>query len=456
MASTRKLPLGDVREAVAARLQGLVSADARIVVGFSGGLDSTVLLDILARLASHDRAWRVSALHVHHGLSPNADRWAAHCEAFATSRRMSCLVERVEVIPSGDGLEAAAREARYAAYRRARAEVVALAHHDDDQAETLLLNLARGAGVDGLAAMPLWRAATARDPAIVRPLLGFRRAQLMEYARAHGLVWIEDESNADHRHRRNFVRHRLLPLLRELHPGVDGNLARAAFRMGQAAEVLRTVAREDLAAAVGPGGWSLERLASRGEARALGALRVILADAGAGRVSAARLASAWHQLYAARPDADPCVDLGGVQLRRYRGRLRVVSHGRPGWPSQATWDGSHEWVVPPFAGALRFAPVVGAGLDEKMLRNGPAVLRSRSGGERFRPAGSAHTRTLKNLFQERGVPPWERVALPLLFVGNVLVWVPGVGVAAEFATAPGQAGLVPEWVPFPVVRDTRA
>ncbi|HXV11973.1 MAG TPA: tRNA lysidine(34) synthetase TilS, partial [Burkholderiales bacterium] len=223
---------------IRARLSTLVSPGARLVVGLSGGVDSVVLLDCLQRIASRLRV-RVSALHINHQLSPNAKSWEKFCRGKCQARKIPFASTRV-VVPRGESVEATARAARYSVFSRQRADFIVLAQHQDDQVETLLLQLLRGAGVKGLAAMPLLR--KAKDgrrktkgiqsrsgpcpspitrhpsPAILRPLLDVTRAEILAYARARGLEWIEDESNANTDIRRNFLRHRVLPVVAQGFP----------------------------------------------------------------------------------------------------------------------------------------------------------------------------------------------------------------------------------------------
>jgi len=210
---------------------------AAVCVGFSGGLDSAVLLDLLARRGSQPLA----ALHVHHGLSPNADLWTAFCERFCAERGVPLAVERVEVArDSGEGLEAAARSARYAAYARRAEPFVALAHHLDDQAETVLLQLLRGTGLKGICAMPQLRPLAGSGVTLYRPFLATPRAAIRAYAKQAGLEWIEDESNASRAHDRNYLRHEVAPLLDARFPGWREATARFSRHAASADQILET------------------------------------------------------------------------------------------------------------------------------------------------------------------------------------------------------------------------
>lgn len=450
MASTRKPPPADPSAAlagrVAHRLHRLVADGARVCVGLSGGLDSVVLLDLLARIAP-ERRFSLAAIHVHHGLSPGADAWAEHCRTTCAALDVALRIERVHVPrDSGDGIEAAARAARYAAFATVDADVLALAHHEDDQAETLLLQLMRGAGVAGLAAMPAARTQSAPGaPAIVRPLLGVSRAELHAHARALDLRWIEDDSNEDQRLRRNRIRHAVMPMLASVEPAVAANLARAARHLGEAADLLREWGAIDAASVRLAGGWDIRGLMALGPARGRNALRAILVEAGLRAPSTGMLEEAWRQLTAARADAAVLVRVEDRALRRYRGILHVMTLADAPAPPGAPAEPATSALAWP-GGAVRLDRAIGAGLDAAQVAGGALALRARAGGERFRPVGSLHHRTLKNLFQERAVPPWERSRLPLLYLDGRLAWVPGVGVAAEFAAGPGVPGRMPVWV----------
>lgn len=443
-----------------AALDAHVPPGASVCVGLSGGIDSVVLFDLVARLAA-SRNWRLRALHVHHGLSPNADSWAAFCARLARSRRAPFRIAGVTVRSDGQGIEGAARLVRYAEFARADADVVLLAHHRDDQAETVLLQLLRGAGLEGLAAMPLSRPLAGPDgtPAsrIVRPLLAASRDDIRRYARARRLRWIEDESNDDVQYARNFVRHRVLPLLDEFQPGAAERLARSAGHLALAAETAQAYAAVDAASiALDATHWSVAGLVQLGPARGAQVLRSIIRERGARSASVAQLDEVWRQLTGARANARVAAALPGLVFRRYRDQISVVEVGASELPPSNQveaaaidrWAGERPWVVPAFDGVLTFERAgAGEGIDPRFLVAGRLSVRARSGGERFLPAGAKHKRTLKNLFQEQGIEPWERAAAPLLYVDDTLAWVAPLGVAGAFRAAPGVPGWLPVWHP---------
>lgn len=320
MANSRNSPVAErLTATLAASLQRHAPPGSRLVVGFSGGIDSVVLLHALVSL----RREGVSALHVHHGLSPHADAWADFCAGFAA--RLGVPFECVQVtVERGtkDGLEAAARRARHAVFARTAADWIVLAHQRDDQAETLLFNLLRGTGLAGAAAMQ------ETSGRLLRPLLTMGRAEIVAYAQAHDLPWIEDESNADVRQSRNFLRHRILPSLTQRFPAAARNLAAAAARFAEAQKLLDALACSDLA---GDKDFPLpiERLERLEEPRARNVLRYLLAKNAVAIPSEARLREALRQMLAAADDRHPVVQFGAYRLRRRRGMI----HLEPGGPS---------------------------------------------------------------------------------------------------------------------------
>jgi tRNA(Ile)-lysidine synthase len=298
--------------AVADCLQRHVHPGEEVVVGLSGGMDSVVLMHVLAH------AWqgRVAALHVNHGISSNACAWADFCEAYARNLQIPCTLKSVAVERgSPDGLEAAARRARHAVFAQTDSWI-ACAHHRDDQAETLLFNLLRGTGIAGAAAM------RERNGRVLRPFLSIGRADIELYARAHHLEWIDDESNADVRHARNFLRHRILAPLRQRFPAAAKNLAGAAARFAEAEDLIDALARLDL------GEYAdfpvpADQLRALDEPRARNALRYLLARRGVQIPGEARLREALRQMLSAGADRHPRLTLGNVRLLRRRGLIHL-------------------------------------------------------------------------------------------------------------------------------------
>jgi tRNA(Ile)-lysidine synthase len=432
---------------IAARLRAVVPDGADVCVGLSGGVDSIVLLDLLARVAP-ELGHRVSAVHVHHGLSPNADAWAALCGHACAARGIALDVVRVRVDRDAPaGLEAAARVARYAVYAARAEPIVVLAHHLDDQAETLLLQLLRGAGLKGVAAMPELRALPGCAVRIFRPLLGVPRERLRAHAIARGLAWVEDESNASLAMDRNYLRHEVTPRLDARFAGWREAAARFARHAAGADALLDELARADGVSGTAGEGMPID--AALPEARRANALRAFLAAQGLAMPGAARLAEMARQLYGARADARVRIEHDGATLVRHRGMVHVAARlGPEREPWRVAWRGESDVDLGPGRGRVSFEPSTGAGLAAPGAA-GEWHFGARRGGERLRLAAGGRTRTLKNLLQEAAVPEWQRERLPLLYCGERLAWVPGIGVAADLACAPGRAGLVPRWRPGP-------
>ncbi len=448
MASSRKSPPVDAAQAtaavdaaIAAALSEHLRPGARVAVALSGGADSMVLLDATAaRAARHELS--LSAIHVQHGLSPNAERWAEFCAAQCALRGVPLATHRLRLERRrGESLEALARAARYACLLASDVDAVALAHHADDQAETLLLQLLRGAGAHGLSAMARYRPGR---PAVLRPLLGLPRATLTAYAAARALAWIDDESNAERRHARNFLRHEVAPLLAARFPGYPATLVRAARHQAEAAELADALAAIDAAGVLAANGLDREGLAALPPARARNVLRWFLRAEGLRPPSEARLADMLRQLERAAPDAHPRIAHDGAEIGCHRGR--IVVHAPRGPTFVRAWDGESELSLP--GGSLVFERAHGTGVAAAKLALAPVTLRSRAGGERIRLAANRPARAVKRLLQEAHMPPWERDALPLVWSGDELVAVPGIGVALAYQAAPDEAGWRVVWRPM--------
>ena len=320
MAATRNNPPADLAARVAAFVGARIGDAERLCVGLSGGCDSLVLLHLLAGLGFGER---LQALHVHHGLSPHADRWAEFCADQCRRLGVAFTLERVSVERnSGLGLEASARAARYAAFARCPGDVLLLGHHQGDQAETLLFNLLRGAGVAGAAAIRDERSLDRLR--ILRPLLAVSRAEIEAYADAHGLVWVDDESNADTGLTRNFLRHEVLPLLAGRFPGVEKNLARAAGHFAEADALLGELARSDWQAAADGDALRLAQLRDLSLPRLKNLLRFRLRELGWHVPATERLEEFARQVQMAGPDRHPALDLEEGRMVAGRGRLRWI------------------------------------------------------------------------------------------------------------------------------------
>lgn len=445
MAASRKHPSNKtVADVVAAALARHVGPHARLTLALSGGLDSVVLLHLLHAL-QNDLAFSLRAVHVHHGLSPNADRWAETCGRLCDTLGLALALHRVVVDPAdAAGVEAAARRERQRVFAALDTDFLLTAHHRDDQAETFLLQALRGAGPKGLAAMAECRRPAGWRAVQLRPLLEVARHDLLACAETLGLSWIEDESNGDLRYRRNALRRRILPALAPYFPGAAATLARAAALQADAAGLLDELAALDAAAAIDGERLDCARLAALPAARARNLLRYFIERRGQALPSARRLGEALHQLLDARHDARVQVGLGAVELRRFRGHGYVVAAAPP--PPPRLWHGEPELAVPGW-GSLCLHASPGQGLQRSRVPPGRLLLTTRAGGERLRLLPGGPARSLRNLMQERAMPPWLRERLPLLKVDGVLVWAAEFGCHADWRAPADETGLLPGWRP---------
>jgi tRNA(Ile)-lysidine synthase len=385
-------------------------------VAFSGGLDSTVLLHALAALARQHTVPPLHAIHVHHGLQAAADAWPAHCQAICQGLGVPLHVAYVRVGQQAS-LEDAARQARYALFEQqlAPGELLLTAQHRDDQAETLLFRLLRGAGVRGLAGMPQQR--RLGQGTLLRPLLGVPRDALLAYANTHGLQWVEDPSNSDQQFTRNYLRQQVFPLLAGRWPQASANMARAAGHLSEALGLLEELAAEDLAGASADATFAwlqlpalrLPPLQALSPARQRNALQAWLAPLS--RLPDSQHWAGWESLRDAGPDAAPAWVLGDGEMRRAAGELWWLAGD---WLRQP--EGGQAWLD-----MSRPLPLPGNGEVhwQGARPEGPVQVHYRQGGETLHIAGRGR-RDLKRLLNESGLPPFVRQRLPLLFVDGQL------------------------------------
>lgn len=434
-----------------------------LAIAFSGGADSTVLLELACLLRQRGTAAfeHLLAIHVHHGLTPLADEWARQCAAHCAARGVAFALRRVAVaaqaVARGRGIEDAARQARYAALdaaaRAAGAPWILTAHHRDDRIETFLLQWLRGAGPEGLAGPARRRMLDRRredGPWLLRPLLDVGRARLAAFAARHRLHWVSDPSNESRDLARNALRHDVLPRLGAIRSGYLGSTARAIDLIAEMAATLHEVAREDLARCEVSGGVALEPLLALTPARRAGVLRAWLDAAGIEAPSRARLANAISILTGGAPGLARRFDFGALQARRERGVLRlgpalVAPAVALPPPARLRWGGEAEVALPVWAGKLRFVPTTGDGVDAAWLRGADLEVRHRRGGERFKPHPARPSKTLKQIYQEAGLDLDARRALPLVWCGADLLYVAGVGCDAR-RIGTGGARVRLEWI----------
>ena len=419
-----------------------------IAIAYSGGLDSSALLH-LAVAAGGER--QVHAFHIHHGLSPNADAWEAHCRAECARLGVTFASRRVSL---PDRSENCARKARYAALGALCAEhgvdQLLTAHHLDDQAETVLLQLLRGSGPAGLSGMDASNRAAGLlgtdKVLLVRPLLDTSRAQLEAYVREHGIVHIDDESNADTRYARNALRHEIMPKLAQAYPGYQERFARSARHAQSAQRLLTELAAEDLRACLADDSLDLAKVRALSEDRTSNLLRHWFAERGIRLPSTNWLAEMQEQALTARDDANLKVTHPDCEVRRHRDRLYLVPR-RPDAEAEQQmfrWSGEGSIDFPEFGGTLHFENA-DIGLDPEWLRQQMLTIAFRVGGAKLKPARNRPTRTLKQHYQTLGVPAWERERMPMVGVFGQILFAAGIGMDChKLSTGPGQR-LVFRW-----------
>lgn len=409
----------------------------RCWIALSGGLDSRVLLD-LCHAASAELNLEFHVIHVHHGLQQAADAWAQQCEEYSRLYGFAFHLRRISINTTDMSLEEAARAARYQTFSdfMQTDDLLLTAHHQDDQAETVLLQLFRGAGPKGLAAMPTIKAFAGGWHG--RPLLNISRSELLAYANERSLQWIEDPSNQQTTLTRNFIRHDILPLLKSRWPSIEETLARSASHCAEAQGLLEAAANEKLAGMEGsrPGTLSVSKLSAFEPSWQRLLLRSWIQGQGYVLPDTSKISSIQTSVLAAAWDRNPCVDWDGTEVRRHRDDLHILAAARR-VPAEGAW----EWD---FASALSLAgsgilsacQVVGRGLRSDI---GSVTVQFRAPGASVRLANRGHL-SLKNLLQEWGVPPWERNAIPLIFSGDRLVQALGYYLDPAEAAGEGRSG----------------
>lgn len=412
----------------------------RYVVAYSGGLDSSVLLHALAT-SSAQHGIPLVAVHIDHGMQKDSEQWAEQCRVAVASFDIEYQSIQVTVDPAaGKGQEAAARDARYAALGSLMSpgDWILSAHHQDDQAETLLLNLLRGSGPAGIAGIAAIR--PFESGWLARPLLSFSQESLRNYAASHDLTWIEDPSNSDRSFDRNFLRHEVLPKLELRWPELSKRLSRSSRIAAETATLLNNLAALD-AKALGDrkDRLSIDALKSLSAERQRNVLRYALRQLGLPTPSAAQLQRVLDEVVAARDDAEPVLKWNGVEVRRYRNCLYLLPSGLADLPADTTVPkGCDRVELGHGLGALRLETGAAQGLDDKILERG-LELKYRQGGEKLRLIDQTHTKTLKNLLQEKSIVPWMRNRIPLVFAGDELVAVADLWLAADAVSTPGVA-----------------
>lgn len=404
---------------------GRLAQYRRLFVGLSGGLDSTVLLHSLAQHPA--LLARLYAVHVHHGLSDQADVWQLHCEQFCLKLSVPMILSAVSFDATAN-IEARARTARYEIFSSLLKEgdALLLGHHANDQAETLLLNLFRGAGVDGLAAMEEIR--PLKQGHLIRPLLNFPRHQLQAYAHWHQLKWIVDESNLNQAFSRNYLRHQVIPQIESRWPGAIQNLTRTAFHCQQARDNLKTLAEYDavqldLSARQLP----LAHLCALEPRRLSNVLRAWLKSHTTHLPSAKILLRIRDEVVFAKADAKPCVDWQGIRIKRYQNTLYLLPDQRNCTLNPRNWMNFPE-AIHLEIGTLKAVPAPSGFTRPKQTSQ--TTVQFRQGGERIHWRGQK--KPLKKLMQIWRIPPWQRDQIPLVFIDGTLAAVVGYAVSDLF------------------------
>lgn len=415
-------------------------------VAFSGGLDSLVLLHLLSEIREQMPSG-FSAAHINHGLHDNADHWQAQCERICADLGVELVTRKVNARDNkGESPEAWARQLRYQQLESLMDpdDVLLTAHHRDDQAETVLLQLFRGGGPAGLSAMPVFKAF---GPGWhCRPLLEFSRNEIRQYAICAQLEWIEDESNQDLNPDRNFIRHKILPVIQERWPAVTKTLSRVAEHQSSAHTLLGVLATLDYenvrgehmqAVRMGP-------LRDLRDDRIINCLRYWFELNQVPVPGSVHMQHILNDLIHGREDNMACVNWGKTEVRKYQGKL-VVMHVLPEHePGQKIrWEITRPLELP--GGSLVATEATGQGLRRDRIVNDQLEVRFRQGGEKIKPSGRKHTRDLKKLFQDSAIEPWLRDRIPLIYLDDQLVAIPGVCVAEGFAASTNEAGLEIYW-----------
>ena len=425
----------------------------RFIVAYSGGLDSHVLLHALASDREQLGDAELMAVYVNHGLSPNAEQWAEHCAQQCQSLDVTFRQYKVDATPEeGESPEAAARDVRYKVFEKfmMAGDCLLTAHHQDDQAETLLIQLLRGAGPRGLAAMPVLSEFAAGWQA--RPLLQVGRGDLEAYAREYNLTWVNDESNFDTGYDRNFLRHDVLPLLKSRFPAAAMTISRTSQLCAEAADLLADTARDDYATIdLGDNKLSANDLFDLGELRGRNVLHQWFRDRGFSTPSAAHMLRLWEDVVCTADESCPLVSWPGVEVRRYRDVIYISQEMTAHDVSEVLqWD-MNEPLAIPCLGQLSCvshrATEDNILLSEHLLAGKCLEVRFRQGGEEIQPVGREGHHSLKKLFQEEGVPPWERERLPLLYMDDELIAIADLWLAEGFTAPAGELGFEIAWLP---------
>ena len=416
----------------------------RIIIAYSGGVDSHVLLHALSSLKKKNRL-DLLAFHIHHGLLAEADEWASHCEQVCVELEIAYQLKKVNLEPAkGESVEAVAREARYQAFADLMDEndVLVVAHHQDDQAETFLLQLFRGAGLKGLSAMPAF--CKFNRGCILRPFLPISRADILFYAKDNHLKWIEDTSNHDKRFDRNFMRHEMMPLLLSRWPGLGKTISRATQHIAESNNLLEDFAKKEIEFVRGKSSdtLSITKIQAYSYPKQKNILRYWFDEKGFLMPNEKHLQHVIQDVIYAKQDSKSCVSWQDAEVRRYQDDLYIMKPVEQiDVTTCLTWDYQKPLQLPSDLGLLKSKLKLGQGIELDLLKE-PLEIHFRQGGESCRLAGRKGTHLLKKLFQEWQVPYWQRDRIPLIYHQGDLIAIVGYAVCADYAVSEAKKGLV--------------
>ncbi|MGZ3254566.1 MAG: tRNA lysidine(34) synthetase TilS [Burkholderiaceae bacterium] len=439
-----------VHQAAAATSTQASSQQATVAIAYSGGLDSSALLHLAYRYAT-ERDIRLLAFHIHHGISPNADQWLAHCKEECARLGITFDARQIKLPADGkSGVEEAARIRRYAALgelcRAHQADLLLTAHHEDDQAETVLLQLLRGSGVAGLSGMDVVNIAPdlLGDERLhmARPLLSVSRAALANFVSKNEIAYVDDESNTDPRYARNALRHQVMPVLAEAFPGFQGRFARTARHAQAAQRMLIELAAQDLTVCAVDECLDIHQLKKLSPDRMDNLLRYWFGSHGVRMPSTSWLSEMRTQLLDAKEDAQLCVTHADCHIRRHRDRVYLTPRLNDDLsavePLAFRWQGEEQIYFAAYHGTLYFEPAE-QGIDGEWLQTQDLNIHYRQGGERLKPALNRPTKSLKYHYQALDIPAWERERLPMITSGKSLLFAAGIGMDCHhLGTQPAQ------------------
>ena len=439
---TKQLSLFDTVEKAFVGLNQSHKKIKSMTVALSGGIDSVVLLHLLHQLQKKYR-FTLNAMHVHHGLSKNADTWVKFCEKLCEKLYVPLDVQYIQLPHKKSlGIEGEARRLRYEKLLKTKTDLIVLAHHEDDQAETFLLQLIRGAGVKGLSSMAHFDV----TKKLWRPLLNQSKSNIKSYAKQHKLKWIEDESNQNIDFDRNFVRSKVLPILKNRFNHIVKVIYRSSAHLAEAQNLLDDLAKLDLKSYLKSNNYKyklqVKTLNKLSLTRAKNVLRYWLEMNNQLMPSKDLLDELLRQVLHAKKDAELKIELSkDYEIRRYKDEIYIVQKNQQTNKNyEIVWNGEPEILLPNGA-KLRFKKVKGRGISLEKIKDKNLIISNRKGGESFKPDSKRPTKKLKQLLQESDLAPWERDHLPLIFIGQDLICAPNFGVDYKYQVKSLEFGL---------------